>query len=507
MLFNSFSFILVFLPISLIGYFLCARFSRNLSYAYLTAASFAFYGAWSIPYGLLLVAQLTTNFYLGGFLSRLRTSKPPRAKGLLTLGVILNLGLLGYFKYTNFLLETFNNILGAHFGSLNIILPLAISFHTFQQIAYLVDEYQGNAPRYSYLEYILFVLFFPQLIAGPIVHHQQLIPQFQQSRMRFDPADFSVGLTFFVFGLAKKVLIADHLSVLADPVFDGALSAQPDFISSWIGVLAFGFGLYFDFSAYSDMAVGLARMFGIRLPYNFNSPYKSTSIIEFWKRWHITLSTWLRDYLYIPLGGNRKGPLRRYANLMITMLLGGMWHGASWNFIIWGGLHGLYLIVNHRWRSLRGIKAVANSRYSLLGWGMTMIAVGFAWVFFRSPTLEHAGAVLQSLTGQAGLVGETGKSLLALPDEFYGLGRLSQLMMLASSALTRPEIIILMLAAVISYTLPNTQEIIEDEQRTILGRYALGWRPSPIWAAGIAFLILACTTNMTVVREFAYFQF
>jgi alginate O-acetyltransferase complex protein AlgI len=507
MLFSSFSFILVFLPISLIGYYILGRFSRRLSYAYLAAASFVFYAVWSIPYGFILVGQLTANFHVARYLSRWRIPEPRRARWLVAIAIALNLALLGYFKYTNFFLETLNTLLEANFAYLNIILPLAISFHTFQQIAYLVDEYRGRAPGYSYLEYILFVLFFPQLIAGPIVRHEQLIPQFRASRARFNPADFSVGLTFFAMGLAKKVLVADQLSGLADPVFDDALSVRPDFVASWAGVLAFSLGLYFDFSAYSDMAVGLARMFGFRLPYNFNSPYKSTSVIDFWKRWHITLSTWLRDYLYIPLGGNRKGPVRRYANLMITMLLGGLWHGASWNFVIWGGLHGLYLLVNHGWRSLRGTGSAMGARLFLLCWGVTMMAVGFAWVFFRSPTLAHAGAVLRAMTGQAGLVGEPGKTLLALPDQFYDLDPLSKLLMLASAALAQPQILILILAAIIALALPNSQETIEGEKGGLLGKYFPRWRPSPIWAAGLALLMLASSTRLTTVREFVYFQF
>jgi D-alanyl-lipoteichoic acid acyltransferase DltB (MBOAT superfamily) len=507
MLFNSFNFILIFLPISLVGYFIFAIFSRNLAYVYLAAASFVFYGVWSVPYGMLLVAQLTANFLVGGHLARWRNSKPPSARGLVVIAVGLNLALLGYFKYTNFFLGTLNSLFETRFGYLNIILPLAISFHTFQQIAYLVDAYQGKSERYSYLEYALFVLFFPQLIAGPIVHHGQLIPQFRASRMRFDPGDFSIGLTFFALGLAKKVLLADQLSGLADSVFDNALSVRPDLVSSWAGVLAFALGLYFDFSAYSDMALGLARMFGFRLPYNFNSPYKSMSIIDFWKRWHITLSTWLRDYLYIPLGGNRKGALRRYANLMITMLLGGLWHGASWNFVIWGGLHGFYLLINHGWRGWRRNATIANTRLPLLSWGLTMIAVVFAWVFFRSPTLAHAGAVIAGMTGQAGLVGQSGKSLLALPDQFYDLSRFSQLQMLASSVLTQPALLILILAAIIALALPNTQEIIEGGREKPLEKYALRWRPNPIWAAVLAFLMLASATRLTTVREFVYFQF
>jgi D-alanyl-lipoteichoic acid acyltransferase DltB (MBOAT superfamily) len=507
MLFNSFSFILVFLPLSLVGYFLCARVSRTLAYAYLTAASFAFYAAWSFNYGILLVAQLTANFYVGRSLTRWRESRPEVAKPLLIIAVTLNLALLGYFKYVNFFLETFSGLLGTNFTALHIILPLAISFHTFQQIAYLVDEYRGNVPRYSYLEYILFVLFYPQLIAGPIVYHWQMISEFKNSRMRFDAGDFSAGLAFFVIGLAKKVLIADQLSVLADPVFDGALSVQPDLVGSWIALLAFSLGLYFDFSGYSDMAVGLARMFGIRLPYNFNSPYQSTSIIEFWKRWHMTLSNWLRDYLYISLGGNRKGPVRRYGNLMITMLLGGLWHGASWNFIIWGGLQGAYLITNHAWRSAVGDRWKGRHRFILLSWALTMVTVMIAWVFFRSPTLGHAVAVLSGLVGGGGLVGEYGHSFLDLPPYFYDAGIVKQISLLHSFALTQSHILLLIAAGVMVCILPNSQDIVDGARAPKVGRFVLSWRPNPAWAAGLAVLALFAMTRLTVVREFAYFQF
>lgn len=505
MLFNSFEFILIFLPITLTGYFLCARAGRNLAYAFLTVASFVFYGAWSVPYGILLVIQLTANFLIGRYLSQRPNARA--VKVIMIIGVTLNLTLLGYFKYANFFIKTASGVFGGSFDYFEIILPLAISFHTFQQIAYLVDEYRGKAPRYTYLEYVLFVLFFPQLIAGPIVHHWQLIGEFQKSRMRFDAADFSSGLTFFVLGLSKKVLIADQIASLADPVFDGALLVQPDFVAAWIAVLAFGLGLYFDFSGYSDMAVGLARMFGIRLPYNFNSPYQSASIIDFWKRWHITLSVWLRDYLYVPLGGNRRGPIRRHANLMITMLLGGLWHGASWNFVVWGGLHGLYLIINHSWRRWRRHPHVSSAPHAAASWMITMIAVGVAWVFFRSPSLAHSGAMLWGLAGQAGLAGQSAQALLNLPEHFHALNWVMQMSALASVGLVQSNSAILIVAWFVACALPNSQEIIDGSQDREVRRHSIRWRPDAKWAAGLAFLTLLSLTHLTVVREFAYFQF
>jgi len=482
-LFNSFKFILIFLPVTLIGYFLCARINRTLAYIFLSAASFAFYSAWSFAYGVLLVVQLTANYLIGCRLGIWRASDSSAARTLLTAAIVMNLALLGYFKYTNFFLSTLGGILDVRFVTLNIILPLAISFHTFQQIAFLVDEYRGKAERYTYLEYLLFVLFFPQLIAGPIVHHWQLIPQFQKSTMRFDPGFFATGLTFFVFGLAKKVLLADQLSGIADPVFDGALAEPPGFIAAWTGTLAFGLGLYFDFSAYSDMAIGLSRMFGINLPYNFNSPYQSTSIIDFWNRWHITLSHWLRDYLYIPLGGNRCGRIRRYANLMATMLLGGLWHGASWNFVVWGGLHGLYLIVNHFWRNLRGHDAHVLSRFSAPNWLITLLAVSIAWVFFRSPTFAHSLIVFKAMVGQTYFAGDP---LVPIPNSSLAL---------------------FILAGLIAFTLPNSQTIVDGVEQTAPVRIVLRWRPTPLWAGGLAVLVLFAVTRFNIVRAFVYFQF
>src|SRR4029078_9582961 len=254
-----------------------------------------------------------------------------------------------------FIIETTNTIFNLQNSNVDIILPLAISFFTFQQIDYLADLYQNKAYVPSLLKYFLFNTFFPQLIAGPIVHHGEIIPQFENKKIfQLNARNLAIGFTIFFMGLFKKVAIADNIAPIANQVFHLAnIGVTPTFWEAWTGAFIYSFQLYFDFSGYSDMAIGLACLFGISLPINFNSPYKATNIIDFWRRWHITLSRFLRDYLYIPLGGHRLGSGRRYANLVITMLLGGLWHGASWTFVVWGGLHGVYLMINHGWRHLR----------------------------------------------------------------------------------------------------------------------------------------------------------
>ncbi|MEB3219528.1 MAG: MBOAT family protein [Nostocales cyanobacterium 94392] len=331
-------------------------------------------------------------------------------KNLLVLGIAVNLGLIGYFKYTNFFLNNLNAILNTNFSLYEIILPLGISFYTFQQIAYLVDSYRGETKEYNLLHYTLFVSFFPQLIAGPIVHHKEIIPQFTNKYLnRLSSKNLAVGLSFFLLGLFKKVLLADSLVAgIANQTFDAAAAGSGlSFLDAWLGALAYTFQLYFDFSGYSDMAIGAARMFGIQLPINFNSPYKAVSISDFWRRWHITLSNFLRDYLYIPLGGSRKGELRRNINLIITMLLGGLWHGAGWTFVVWGGLHGVYLVLNHKWRCLRkslGHDLQKTSWWSqFLGFMMTFFAVVVAWVFFRAENMSASFTMLEAMTGKNGI--------------------------------------------------------------------------------------------------------
>ncbi|HKU96687.1 MAG TPA: MBOAT family protein [Vineibacter sp.] len=490
MLFNSYAFILAFLPATLALFFLFARVGHGVARAFLLIASFAFYAWWSVEYGLLIVATILVNYAFGLKIQRLADAHHRHARLLLAVAVSTNLALLGYFKYRNFFIDNVNLFTGADWPLTSLVLPLAISFHTFQQIAYLVDSYRRKVEQPSLATYGLFVLFFPQLIAGPIVHHWQILPQFKDPRIyAFNSESFAAGLSFFVMGLAKKVLLADPLASIADPIFNGAAGDAPALSQAWVGVLAYTLGLYFDFSGYSDMAVGLARMFGLRLPYNFNSPYKATSIIDFWRRWHITLSTWLRDYLYVPLGGNRHGKARRYVNLLVTMLLGGLWHGAAWNFVFWGLLHGLYLVINHGWLAVTAERAQRGRPVALPGpvaWLLTFTAVAFAWVFFRSPTAQHAFAMVE---GMAGLNGLHASSLAAI----LGPGKA----------------IVLVAAGAVALLLPNTQQLIDGHQeRAAAGRgIALRWRPSVTWAGAITGLLFAALTQMSAVREFIYFQF
>ncbi|AFY57995.1 putative membrane protein involved in D-alanine export [Rivularia sp. PCC 7116] len=409
MLFNSLEFIFLFLPIALLIFFQIGKFgSYRFAIVFLVAASLAFYGWWNPPYLLLLVFSLIFNFFIGSALSdkiKINFSN----KLLLTLGIIVNLGLIGYFKYANFFVSSINSFTGTNFNIETIILPLAISFFTFQQIAYLVDAYKGETKEYNFLDYCLFVTFFPQLIAGPIVHHKEVMPQFaDKSTYRFNPENMAVGITIFSLGLFKKVVFADNIAVYATPIFKAASEGvAPTLFEAWIAALAYTLQLYFDFSGYSDMAIGISRMFGIKLPINFNSPYKAISISDFWRRWHITLSNFLRDYLYITLGGSRQGEIRRNANLLITMLLGGLWHGAGWTFVFWGGLHGTYLIINHQYRSLR--KRLGHDLKNTnwfdrgCGWLLTFVAVVVGWVFFRAESIDTALVILKGMIGLNGV--------------------------------------------------------------------------------------------------------
>ena len=402
MLFNSYEFIFLFFPVVFAGMFWIGRFSHRMAALWLGFSSLVFYGAWDSGFVLLLITSICFN-YSSGYLIGHRVSlrQQTLAKSTLAFAIIANLLLLGYFKYSNFFIDSANQFLGAQIGTLDIILPLGISFFTFTQIAYLVDVYRCIAREYKFIHYLLFVTYFPHLIAGPIIHHKQMIPQFGHSEtFKINLDNVAVGLSIFILGLAKKVLIADNIAVYATPVFTSADAGHTImFFEAWTGALAYTLQLDFDFSAYCDMAIGLSLMLNVRLPMNFNSPYKATNIIDFWRRWHMTLSAFLRDYLYIPLGGNRKGSTRRYLNLIATMLLGGLWHGAGWTFVLWGGLHGLYLIINHGWREMK----------SRMGWNdggqfaklssllLTFLAVVVAWVFFRAETFTGAWHILAGM--------------------------------------------------------------------------------------------------------------
>src|SRR5271169_3782490 len=345
MLFNSYPFIFLFLPIVLLGYFASARFGNLVPVIWLALASLAFYSVSNWQFVLLLLASVAFN-YLIGFLLISRRLRAAARLAVLAAGVTGDLLVLGIFKYAGFFVANLNAIFSTGL-TVNILLPVGISFYTFTQIAFLVDAYWGKVAHYALPHYALFVTYFPHLIAGPILHHKDMIPQFESDdSKRPNPHLILCGLIIFGIGLFKKTVLADGIQPLTALAFN---QAAPSFDQAWIGALAYTFQLYFDFSGYSDMAIGISLMFGIFLPLNFNSPYKASSIIDFWRRWHMTLSQFLRDYLYIPLGGNRHGSVLRHANLMITMLLGGLWHGAAWTFVAWGALHGVYLCVNHAW--------------------------------------------------------------------------------------------------------------------------------------------------------------
>jgi alginate O-acetyltransferase complex protein AlgI len=405
MLFNSYGFIFLYLPVVLLGFFQLARINHAFAAGWLALASLFFYGYWNPAYVGLLLGSISCNYAFGLWIAKAGVrQEAARRKRLLIVAVAANLLLLGYYKYANFFMGSVNSLAGSHLSLGEIILPLGISFFTFTQIAFLVDTYQGKVKEYNFIHYALFVTYFPHLIAGPVLHHKEMMPQFALPKNYWiNWEHVADGLMLFVLGLCKKTLLADSLAPYANAIFDGVQrGAMPTIYEAWAGALAYTLQIYFDFSGYTDMALGIALMFNIRLPINFYSPYKATSIIEFWRCWHMTLSRFLRDYLYIPLGGNRKGKLRRYVNLMATMLLGGLWHGAGWTFVCWGALHGIYLMVNHVWREIFPAKAarwIPSWLPGLSGGALTFIAVVAAWVVFRSGDIAQAAMMLKAMFG------------------------------------------------------------------------------------------------------------
>lgn len=356
MLFNSYTFLFLFLPVTLLVFFRLGKYSHPLAGLWLFVASLFFYAWWNPAYVGLLLASIAFNYAVGRALVKEQSSGRAKVKkSVLIFGLVTDLGLLAYFKYANFFVSSTDALLGQGWQLDPIILPLGISFFTFTQIAFLVDAYRGEIKEANFIHYGLFVTYFPHLIAGPVLHHKEMMPQFARATTyRLHWENFALGFTLFSIGLFKKVVLADGIAPFANALYSAASHGTVlTFLEAWAGALAYTFQLYFDFSGYTDMALGISCLFGVRLPVNFNSPYKAVNIIDFWRRWHMTLSRFLRDYLYFPLGGNRKGPVRRYMNLIATMLLGGLWHGAGWTFVLWGGLHGLYLVINHAWHGLR----------------------------------------------------------------------------------------------------------------------------------------------------------
>jgi alginate O-acetyltransferase complex protein AlgI len=500
MLFSSYTFLFQFLPATVLAFAAARRHSPRAGIMVLVGASLFFYGAWRPVYLLLFAASVAVNFALG-----LRMEDPLRRRGIGTFGVTLNLAGLCYFKYTNFIFDSLNTLTGAPLPFVNVILPLGISFFTFQQIAYLVDVMRGARVERDIVSYTLFVSFFPHLIAGPLVHHAEMIPQFKRGRTGRSAVLAARGLAIFAAGLFKKVVIADNLAQFVSPVF-AHLDAGGGVTTpwAWLATLAYTLQIYFDFSGYSDMAIGLALLFGIRLPVNFRSPYQATSIIEFWRRWHITLSRFLRDYLYIPLGGNRLGEQRRYVNLLVTMLLGGLWHGAGWNFLVWGGLHGIYLSINHLWRGWRGSKPeVSITGLVVKGacWAVTFFAVVVAWVFFRAKTAAGAWQMLQGLFGaEAGSSAYASPGILRLMDLPMLVGE-QRLLLIGGGAVA--------LALAMALCLPNVPQLFRyREYRRAPERAAwAGWQPNAAWALLSALALAISLFGMWQRLEFLYFQF
>ncbi|WP_137126451.1 MBOAT family protein [Roseomonas sp. HF4] len=427
MLFNSQALVLGLLPLALAGWYLAP--TRGARQAWVILASLAFYAFWDIRFVPLLVGLTLANWLV----ARAHAGRPSGPWA--SLGIAMNLGVLAWVKYANFIADNVAWALGGRHDGWSIILPLGVSFYVFQKVSYLVDLKRGQAKVYTLSDFFLFVCFFPQLVAGPLVRHNEVIWQFAQPPRRPETAEtLARGFVLFTIGLVKKVGVADTVAPVADAAFGRAAAAGQALASSdaWLGTLAYTLQIYFDFSGYSDMALGLALMFGLRLPANFDAPYRSASIREFWRRWHMTLSRFLRDYLYVPLGGNRSGAARQAVNVVLTMLLAGLWHGAAWTFVAWGGLHGLALAVNAAWHR-------AGLRMPwVLGWALTMLFVMAGWVLFRAPDFATAarmfeamatlplarGAVAMDTTQTVALLGGCAAALLGPASQVFALDRL-----------------------------------------------------------------------------------
>ncbi len=389
MLFNSFAFVFLFLPITLILYFVLNHFkSEKLAKGWLVLASLYFYAFFNPSYLLIIISSILVNYIIGHLLHHPDYGDLKR-RLIVTLGILFNVGLLGYFKYRDFFIENVNAFFGTNMPLLNILLPLGISFFTFQQLSFVIDSYRRTSLKYDFLSYCLFVTFFPQLIAGPIVLPTEMLPQFEDHKnKKINYANLNKGLYIFAIGLAKKVLIADNLASWAN---NGFAAEHLNCVEGWITSLSYTFQLYFDFSGYCDMAIGIGLMFNIKLPINFNSPYKAVNIQDFWKRWHMTLGRFLSNYLYIPLGGNRKGNTRTLINLLIVFLVSGIWHGAGWGFILWGMLHGLAILIHRVWKN------AGLSMPSIVGWITTFFFVNIFWIFFRAENLDQAMNIILSM--------------------------------------------------------------------------------------------------------------
>ena len=481
MVFSSNAFLFLFLPLFLAVYYLTPNRFRLRNWVVLLG-SYAFYAWWRVDFLFLFIGVTIWNYLIGLAIAR-NGVRAPRSGRWLTLGVTVDLLLLGYFKYANFGVGSLDALLSGFgftpFQLTHVILPIGISFYVFESISYIMDVYRGDteATRHP-VDFATFVALFPHLIAGPVFRYKDLAGQFESRAHTLDK--FGEGSVRFMQGFVKKVFIADSIAPLANHAF--AL-ADPITGDAWLGAIAYTFQLYFDFSGYSDMAIGLGLMMGFRFMENFNQPYISQSITEFWRRWHISLSSWLRDYLYVPLGGNRGGTFNTYRNLFLTMLLGGLWHGANWTFLIWGAWHGVALCVNHGWRVLRGQRESTLAGRFAAG-ALTFLVVVIGWVFFKAASVEAALRVLGGMTHFTAFT----------PAEV--------------SAAARSLVWIVALLAIV-WLAPNSQQLLARHEPALhevtAGRWS--WQPNGRWALAVAVIFVVAVLHLSQITEFIYFQF
>ena len=542
MLFNSNEFLFVFLPATLSGFYLLGASSRTWAVRWLILASLVFYALWRPVNVLIIAPSIVINFALARILLRLNEGEGSRraSKVVLLLGIAFNVAFLGYFKYTDFISGTINDVFGANLVLRHIILPLGISFITFQKIAFLIDVQAGRVRSFTFQDYCVFVLFFPQLIAGPIVHYREMLPQFHAASCRFDKENAAIGLTLLFFGLFKKVVFADNIAPLITPIYEhAAAGGGTSFLLAWMAAIGFTLQIYFDFSGYTDMALGVARFFGIRLPQNFNSPLRASSIIDFWLRWHMTLTRFLTGYIYNPLVlwltrrqlargqpgfGGHKTTVGAFVNLLmfptvITMLVSGLWHGAGYGFILWGLLNGFYLTINHGWRVVAARLWPDRQSYVRFmkpaGLILTFVSVTTAMVFFRSPTMTSAIDLVKGMIGMNGIA--LPQALLdrlgPLTRTLHGIGVIAEPWSMGDFARTAIWIPIVMFVAL---ACPNTLQILAQYEPA-LGvkprptKFAFGrsveWGPSVPWAIAMSTIAAIAMVSLGGPSEFLYWQF
>lgn len=491
MLFNSYIFVFLFLPLCLAGYFILNHTGRpRAALAFLFGMSLWFYGFFNPSYLLVICSSIAVN-YLFYMLSK-RYKRTNAGKWLCALAVFINLAVLFGFKYFDFFISNINAIFKTEFLLKNILLPLGISFFTFQQISFVVDAFRGDVPDYDFISYACFVSFFPQLVAGPIVTHDELVPQLMDERnKKFCYDNFAAGLFIFAIGLSKKVLIADTLGTVVDHCFAAVGDyrfEQINTASAWISGTAFTLQLYFDFSGYSDMAIGLGRMFNVKIPQNFNSPYKAVNIVDFWKRWHLTLTRFFTKYVYIPLGGNRRGTGRTYVNIMLVFFLSGLWHGANYTFIVWGLLHGIGNCLTRMTRSFW------ERIPRFFGWLFTFLYVVFAYVFFRADSVKDGLYIIaKMLSFSPGPVHQDVLNSFSRPE----LNVLAK--MLSTAGAEQPRLILLcafmLLCLFIAAVPKNSSQRLE------------GFKPTPARSVYTALLLAWCIFSFAGVSTFLYFNF